>query len=565
MAGVESASRQLVAAALVGAIVLIAVAPLVSNAPLAAAVIDASRSSGWCEIPAISPQLRVGLHVIVSILLFFALQSVVSDVGARMFASCFFALHPLRIEALLWPDGGAVALGLLWTLALWVGATHAISAARVRLVLSAAVVVAVSLVSGSGGLLAMVLAMQAAAARRPNAARFWVALSGVLLLASGQEAMRMMNPESLARFVVSLVTDLRFTIAPIGWAPLGAASELMWWAPLGAVGIVLTGAALIQARHTHAALFVGTCGYMVASLGAWESGWSARDAYVPHIVLAFAAAWALGRVATGCGTTRRGFLSGAVVLLLFVGMRCELGTWADSRDVLTRAVRVHPDSPAAHHALARMLAVHGEWQGAIAVFREALRLDPQDARSHMHLGALYASHGFARHADYHLRAAVRFAPTQGAPHARLGQFLLDHGQHEAALPVLRRAVEIDPSDAAARMCLAQVLHRSGQRTEALEHAYAVLRMAPDTRRAHAMVAEELAGSGRLEEARERWRTVLDLASDDADAWTRLGNVEARLGNIGAAGEAYRSALAVDPTHADARRHLDLVLSLAAEP
>jgi tetratricopeptide (TPR) repeat protein len=213
-------------------------------------------------------------------------------------------------------------------------------------------------------------------------------------------------------------------------------------------------------------------------------------------------------------------------------------------DHLQQAIRIDPQSSAAHNNLANVLQRRGRLAEAIDHYREALRIDPGSAGTHNNLGTALKQMGRPLEGMQQYRQALRIDPTFALAHRNLGSALyalcqvdeaIDHfrqylrsnardigvlnnlalavhskGRTDEASGLLRRALHVDPHFAPTHNNLGIVLLEQGRPDEAIDHFRQAVRNDPRSAQAHGSLGGALLATGRFREAQTATRRFLDL-------------------------------------------------------
>lgn len=271
---------------------------------------------------------------------------------------------------------------------------------------------------------------------------------------------------------------------------------------------------------------------------------------------------------------------------------------ADSRDVIAAfeaALRLRPDSAAAHNSLGLVYLQTGDDAKAAASFREAIRLRSDYADAHANLGALLTATDAAKavaeleqavalqpgllKAQYNLAIAYGSSPKHGAdkeiatlrkllalradyPRAEfaLGKALLRKGAVSDAVVHLERAAQTEPQFGEAQYQLGLALSRAGRTSEAAKWLKSGRELVAATERDQTVLLDMTEGKAALaknefEAAAAKFRSVIRQRPDLPEAHYGLGVALAGTHDAAAAGESLRKALELNPTHTAARAKL----------
>ncbi len=188
-----------------------------------------------------------------------------------------------------------------------------------------------------------------------------------------------------------------------------------------------------------------------------------------------------------------GFLRGApiAVLAAFLLAGCGVqqvfkgqyylrsGNFAQGAAVFADEVKAHPEEPAAHYYLGRLLLAQDRAEEALPELQTAARLAPGDADYRYWTGVAQGVLGQAdAERDSYLEALQR-NPTHGDALTYLGHNLLERGDMAGALARYQEALKIWAYNPAAMHNQALCLDRLGRSAEALKAYKAFLEAWPD--------------------------------------------------------------------------------------
>ena len=120
---------------------------------------------------------------------------------------------------------------------------------------------------------------------------------------------------------------------------------------------------------------------------------------------------------------------------------------AQARDAITEALRLDPDEPSVHHALAVLYRDTGRPREAIEEARAAIRLQPDFDLAHALLADLLAEAGDRAQAEAEYEQAIALRPGYWSHHLGLGVFYFTTGRIEDAIGAFRRVTELRPDSA----------------------------------------------------------------------------------------------------------------------
>ncbi len=412
-------------------------------------------------------------------------------------AALVWAVHPLRVEAVVWASAMPYPLALLFALTAalaWIAGRPWTAAAACALSLFARPI---------AFLLPAVLCM----ARRPAGRRERLALASMAAVSLATIAL-----ESSARVAAGLDqfgvgprltlaaaapwTYLMRTIWPVGLTPIDPLALAPQTRPLvivcGAGAAALVTMAAWRSRRTFP-LLAGSWGayllLLAPAMGIAPSGLQAtadRYTYLPAVAIAVAmtalvamlsAALERGRVRIFPVAGMAAVLGIPIVVLIAQTWR-QSGYWSDSVVLWTRAVTLDARNDVALYNLASALAERGRRDEAISRYEAVLQLVQHHDAARRNRDLLVAqrleeeANGLAanRNLDQAIERyaeAVRLDPRRTHSHAALGIALTERGRYEEARAHLQTALEQGAGDAAVPNALAFVLAQTGHRDEAI--------------------------------------------------------------------------------------------------
>jgi tetratricopeptide (TPR) repeat protein len=414
------------------------------------------------------------LHAATAVLLFLLLGQMTGRRWASALAAAVFALHPLRVESVVWvAERKDVLSGLfcMLTLLAYVSyARHPFSLVRYLLVLGCfalGLMAKPMLVTLPGVMLLLdywplgrIGAWTGAAARTAEklpflaltaascAVTLWAEAQGIAPTAVVSWASR------LANVPAAYLGYLGHFFCPMGLAvfyPHSGSTPPAW--QIIAAGLVLaaiTAAAWLWRRSCPWFLigWLWYLGMLVPVIGIVQVGSQAmadRYTYLPEIGLAIAVVWA------ACEGLRRASpalrpshpLSATVAAVLLAVLMCcawrQTSYWRDSETLWTRALACTGSNALAHINLGLALKQQGRLDEAVVQYRRALDISPDNAEGHNKLGVVLAMRGQMQEAVAEFTLAVKFDPDDAGFRANLRRALEESARSDRATPPARTA------------------------------------------------------------------------------------------------------------------------------
>lgn len=461
---------------------------------------------------------------------------------AAAVAALWFAVHPLRVESVVWAtERRDVLSGLFFLLTLDAYLRSRSEARGGRWYLISLAWFTLSLLAkGIGVTMPLVLLIldyyplrrrldqlkSALLEKVPYAllAALFAAVGVLSQFRSGAAAsLRALGPtERLAQCFFGLAFYFEKTIWPAGLSPMYARPpDVHLVSPLfaaPAAAVLIAGAGLLAVRNRFPALIAASAYYLVVllpvlgliPLGAQLA--ADRYSYLACLAWPLLAAGALAvkpRLLPSLGFAGAGFSA-----LLAVATVRQIAAWHDSEALWRRALSVSPDNHIAHNYLANVLIGEGRIDEGLAQAEEALRLAPGYGDAHANLGSILMQRGDARGAIEHYRAAVAAAPDKAAYAYNLGVLLAQVGRTDEAIEQYRASLRLDPARSDAHSNLGVALAAKGRFEEAISEYQEALRLSPGSVSAHNNLAVAYAARSRFSDAIAEFGRALEISPGD---------------------------------------------------
>ena len=468
-------------------------------------------------------------------------------------AALLFAVHPLRVESVVWATERRDVLSgvfILLTVLAYVTAASA-SPARRRGWLAVSVITYVLALGSKSIAMALPVALVALDVyplrrghegwRRLVREKLpFVILAGVAAIVSlkavaGAAILTPLTshpwPARLAMGTYSLVWTLEKIAMPLGLSPLYPLPVTI--DPLSAP-FLLRGVAVV----------VLTAG-LVAARRRWPAG---LVAWIWHCAFLLPVSGILVHQGPQLVTDRYSYLPSmawAVVMGSGAGWVCVAAT----RGTVSRALaRVAAATIAMSLAGLAWLAWQQSavWHDTETLWRHAILLDPECATCHANLGVYHMNRGDAQVAEFHLVRAVRLRPDRARYHGNLGLFLVQQGHYDDAIPELETAIARVPDYVDALTGLGAALISVNRAEAALPYLERAVTLRPDHVLARTNLATGLMRMNRVSDAVVQYRQA--VAVDGAAPPPRAGLVRAylALGRMDLARQEYQIVYRLDP-------------------
>ena len=538
-----------------------------------------------CELFGLNPKghhlTSFLLHLANVVLLFLLLRQMTGSIGRSAFVAALFAVHPLHVESVAWvAERKDVLSTVFWflTISAYVRFTRCRSTGAYIAVVAAFALglMAKSMLVTLPFILLLLDVWPLGRLRLTDAegvprqlARLVVeklplfALSagvGVVTLVAQSRALSPTESLSfglrLANALVAYATYLVKTFLPLG---LGAFSPLQdsiaWWKVLAAAGLVAAVTLFVLVRLRRAPyLGLGWAWYLVTLLpviGLVQIGAQSmadRYTYVPLIGLLIGLVWGAYELIGDAPIRRLVAAAGAaaIVTVLVLAARVQVGYWADSVALFERALDVTENNVLAHINLAEAYRVRNHRQEAVGHFQKAIALKPDSGGAHAGLGNALWSWDRPAEAVPYLRRALELDPQDDRIYHSLAKTLSELGEVEEAIELLEAALALERELPLAHWGLGDLYQVRGETGRALEHYRQALAEDPELIELYGKVGILLAREGALEEAESFFAEAVRRRPDSAVAHFNLGVTLRQLNRPRKAEVHLRRALRLDP-------------------
>ncbi len=348
------------------------------------------------------------LHGLNVLLLFFALRRLTGRFYPSLLAAALWAVHPLRVESVVWISERKDLLSSFFCLAaLWV---YGSKRGRHRMAWMALLFALALMAKPSWVTFPFLLLlldawplrrwpeMTAWALVREKAPLFLLsALSCVITYSVQHSGGAVLSLETIPFFsrmanaVMAYGAYLRMLVWPVDLAvfyPYPVIAVPLWI--LAGSGIALLGLTVLAIRAVRQQpwglmgwlWFLGSLVPMIGFIQAGGQAWADRYTYLPHIGLIVALVWS-GRASvrhSGNVYIRRASLSVAfaVILALALLSRQQTATWRDSETLFLNALERTENNANIQFNLANLYQLSGRRDEACVHYRETLKIMPDD-------------------------------------------------------------------------------------------------------------------------------------------------------------------------------------------
>ena len=536
---------------------------------------------------------NVLLHAVTAILLFLVLRQMTGAFWRSAFVAAVFAIHPLRVESVVWvSERKDVLSGLFFMLTVGAYVRHVrrpFSPGRYLPVvflfmlglMSKPMLVTLPLVlllldywplgrfaKSVNEPKCFFIPRQLLLEKIPMFALAAVGC-GVTLLAQHEAIMTSEEvpfPLRITNALVSYAVYLKQMFYPAKLAllyPLPKNGLPVWESFLALVFLTVVSGGVFVWRRKRPYLMVGWLWYLgmlVPVIGLVQVGLQAhadRYTYLPQIGLYVMVVWL---VADLCAAWqyRRMVLGGTmaiVIAALTVCSRIQTAYWRDNELLWTHTLACTTNNALAHNGLGNVLAQKGRAPEAVEQYQKAVTIRPQFVQAWNNLGYALLQSGRVDEAIAQFQKALEIQPDFADADYNLGVALDQKGLLDEAIDQFRKTLGIQPDYPAAYNNLGNALLQKGNVDEAITCYQKALAIKPDDAKARYNLGSILAQQGRVDEAIAHFKRALEIKPEDAEVHGNLGNALLQKGQVDEAIAHFQKALEIKPDSAEAHYNL----------
>lgn len=244
-----------------------------------------------------------------------------------------------------------------------------------------------------------------------------------------------------------------------------------------------------------------------------------------------------------------------IVLVLICCSYTQARYWRDTETLWRHALDSSTYDYIAHDSLGYALLQKGEIDQAITEYRRALEIKPDYADSHNNLGNALLQKGFVDEATEHYRRALEIEPEFAEPHNNLGNVLFKQNRIDEAIEQYKIAAAKRPDFAEVQCNLGNAFIVKGDWDQAISYLRAAIRTDNHYAQAHDKLGVALAASGKADQALAEFQEALRLDPNYAEAHFNLGYLLAHSGRHNQGVEHLLKAVHLRPNYPEAKQEL----------
>ena len=238
------------------------------------------------------------------------------------------------------------------------------------------------------------------------------------------------------------------------------------------------------------------------------------------------------------------FMTGASLGVL---TRAQVAVWHDTESLWKHTLQVTPNTAIANYNLGKYYETNGNAENSVELYRRAVAINPTHSEAHYNLARLLGQQGKTDEAIAHYQEALKFKPNDVETHNNLGQLLALQGNFPAALAAYQKALALDPQFAKAYFNRGRLFVRSGEFDKAIDSFQQALKLTPNTAEVHAGLGDAYARSGNVDQAIIHLDAAVKLKPQLAGVEMALARLLDQKGRKEEAERHYRAAMRLSTT------------------
>lgn len=313
--------------------------------------------------------------------------------------------------------------------------------------------------------------------------------------------------------------------------------------------------------------FLGTLAPAIGLVQVRIQSMADRYTYLPGVGILLMAVWGAYDLLAARPAGRRALAVAAALALAACAVLTPRQTahWRDSDSLFLHAVSVTQSNYLAYNNLGYFLSNRGEIEKSIPFYQRALEINPNYDEARNNLGFAFAALGRFQDATNQYIKALSINPRLTEAHNNLGNALGNLGMSDAAMHEYQVALAEDPRHADAHNNYGIALAMHGQLDQAIEHFRLAVLYKENYASAHSDLGNALAMKGELPGAIQEYETCLKINPNDPQAHNNLANVLSQQGKLDDAARHYRLALTLKPENPEAHFNLGCCLARQGKP
>jgi tetratricopeptide (TPR) repeat protein len=260
--------------------------------------------------------------------------------------------------------------------------------------------------------------------------------------------------------------------------------------------------------------------------------------------------WGAGRTSQNAFVAAAGLVASFLLVLGGLTWR-QSGVWHDSERLWSYAAAITPESSLVHCNLGLALEKRGDFEGAIQNYRTALKTNPASALAYHNRGHAYNSLGDYKKAIEDFNRAIEIKPKYTEAYINRANAYNSLGNYRQAIEDYDRAIEINPKHAEAYYNRGIAYNGLGDYRHAIEDYDRAIQINPRHAEAYYNRGHACNSLGDYKQAIKDSGRAIAINPEYMEAYINRGVAYNGLGNYKQAIEDYDRAIEINPRHAEA--------------
>ncbi len=248
-------------------------------------------------------------------------------------------------------------------------------------------------------------------------------------------------------------------------------------------------------------------------------------------------------------------IAAAMITLMSYATIRQIGAWKNEFTLWDYVIEKGSRVPIAYNNRGSTLLNRGQIDEAINDFQTAIRLNPYYVGAYRNIARAYEEKGLLEQSIEQYQTLLKLFPNNVEPRLNLAYIYKKKGMLDAAIEQCHTAIQLDPNYADAHSVLGLIYGQKGMIDEAIRHLEIATRLDPSNYHAHLNLGTAFYMMRAVDRAIEQYQIVLRLDPGNLKAHINLGSIYAAQGSRDNAIEHFQTALKLDPKNEQLRNEL----------
>ncbi|MCK6456086.1 MAG: tetratricopeptide repeat protein [Phycisphaerae bacterium] len=231
--------------------------------------------------------------------------------------------------------------------------------------------------------------------------------------------------------------------------------------------------------------------------------------------------------------------------------------WRDTKTLWSHQIAVMPEVSSGYYNLAHAYSDENDLARAIPTYQTAIDVRPGFVAARFNIADCYNRAGRPADAEKAFREVMRLDPDLVPVYVNFAELLVRQGRIDEALELYAKAQALKPSDPEMLSNIASAYMEAGRYAQSAEKLREAIRLSAGNPDFHYNLGNALQKLDQPKEAEAAYREAIRLRPDHAESHNNLGNLLSAQGRVLEAIASFEAALRLNPGYVVARYNLAL--------